>query len=1321
MLRSGALLLILYQIRLLAKDLADTPLFLAALAAALSAAYWLFRKKARPLEAALTLILIPPASRFFIAFPRFFFADTAVVLDSLLLNLDRNAFVSLVPFYWAGISTYFACRSRAFLRADIIMADMLFTAIFTLAPAAEAYRWPVMMILMVAGVLFPQILALILSAPPELAARKREQLGAAAALSALVIAGCFLFLGPFQEKAAARQGGLLAPNLFAFDFSPFIHLESEISVNDDLVFIVKKDPSDNHILLRRAALSGYTKKQGFFRREDLDEKTHPQRRPEARAALEETGGAGRASRLTEQEYYLVNIDSRAFIAMNKPVLVTPFENWDASSFSAAYSVHSRVNEALVFELFDSAPEEPGPGALGLSPEEYAAYTDYGADRRIAALAREITQGAEYYQEKVELVYQFLKEGEYRYSLKPGIAADGDQLGHFLFTSKKGYCSYYAFAMTLLLRSLHIPARLAAGFFIDSSRFSPRKTTGAPHYFNYYPISANMAHTWVEVCYPGYGWVEYDPTTELLAAGEEFQFSSGMPAEFERLMKEILDNRGSIVPNAGLSEETRENSAPEGLRRLAAPALALLVLAFWALAHTRYALASALSRSPRRKAHLLWAQAKRRLALGGCKPEPGQTESEWVRAAPAAGAALVYEKVGIARYAPAYTAEDFAALARAYRDFLQAYRKALPLRRRVLAWVFPPAALALGPPKKRRPLFPGKAAALPFLLCAALSGDAQNTAGSAPDADSIYAQAQEAQYAEYWEQAIALYTQGLDRYPQDYRFSWALGNLYYVRRLYDLAWDQYRRTEALLPEDTDVLYQLSMAAARLNRNTLSAQYLERVLALDPDNAEAIGSLGWMYSKLHRLGEGRALLLSALERLGPNPDFAMILGTIFSNLFEYDQAKKWYLEAIAAGEKRELREFTAVSQYNLSILESRFYYYDRAFERASASLRAQNRAPGRIARGELFLRRLDFRQAFSDYRTAYEIDPSPLSKINLAQSYRQSGNLEEARSYGEDCLRGGDLSWMLNFGIDPIRYKRDIHEILYQAYAGLAQVQPGRNNWRDQVYGLFQRLRFRYQQEAHLHLFRKYSLLSADVFKTDRSAGGESNLDALMQYYRAFEAYPRRALTYLRKAKTFEAPRIPQSAPFYEYEEARLLKDIPAVSQIIPRFDPVWERDMIAGAYAQIAKFSRGKGADAAAEQLYLLNKGALRQQGIRLPLLFAAGHPARRLAPEMRRELKAAGFAPRADGALRFRLQLDQQGLCELFDGNKKLLSYTLHSREDIPSFIQDLQHLFFPPAGDSGASRGGRVCPLRGVHVLPAARGFAILVTTQKLRLSGLR
>jgi transglutaminase-like putative cysteine protease len=189
--------------------------------------------------------------------------------------------------------------------------------------------------------------------------------------------------------------------------------------------------------------------------------------------------------------------------MNMPVEIIPFETWDASSFNSAYAVISHTSEAVPYELITAVRGSDWSESLGLKPEEYAFYTDYGGDEAIAAFAKEIIGGSvsrfsgrggnsPSYWEQVQMIYDRLKFGEYRYSLKPGIAADGDQLKHFLFNSKKGYCSYFAFAFTLMLRSLGIPCRIAAGFFTDPETEA----------FGYYPVRADMADAWVDVWFPG---------------------------------------------------------------------------------------------------------------------------------------------------------------------------------------------------------------------------------------------------------------------------------------------------------------------------------------------------------------------------------------------------------------------------------------------------------------------------------------------------------------------------------------------------------------------------------------------------------------------------------------------------------------------------------------------------------------------------------------------------------------------------------------------------------------------------------------------------
>jgi hypothetical protein len=719
-LRFGALFLILGQLGLLAGDLADRWVFAAALLAAFLVPAALLAGKSRPglweqdpqkktpVRDLLTLALLPLVLRILIGLPRLFTfglqgRGMAAELDGLLLDYDRNAFVFLAPYYWAAFSVYFSILSRKFLRAcaGIDLFILLLVYSFASTRNLELYRWPVVMIAVFGLAGFLELAALIRSMPAELELRRGERIGATVTLFFLAILGASLFIRPSQEKAVEQGGGLLEPRLFSFDFSKVLKLESQISMNDDLALIVKKDPDDYHILLRRYVLSGYSGKLGFFRVDEYDERDHPQRLPERAAILpgKDKAETLRAVRYTNQEYYLVNFDSQAFIGMNQPVEVIPYQNWDASSFSSVYAVRSVTSDVIPIELIDLELWPPSAGTLELSEAEYSLYTEYGGDRRLLEYAEEITRGLNGYWEKVQGIYEWLKFGDYRYSLRPGIAVDGDQLGHFLFTSKKGYCSYFAFSCALLLRSLGIPARIGAGFFLDPSTNT----------FDYYPVRADMAHSWVEVWFPGYGWIEYDPTTENLAEGEEFRISAGVPQElFEKLMREIFGNRGAVQPREGTGLEDQPASSVgaglvEAVRKYWPAALLCALALGWLVLRLGPFLAYCLPQSRRKKARRLWGRAVHLLRLAGFRRPAGTAEGEWAGEVDglfltAAGGTAGGEKGGelyrlyrgqaMARFAPDFTAGDLAGIKALWPRFTAAYRRAVPLWRRILSWVLP---------------------------------------------------------------------------------------------------------------------------------------------------------------------------------------------------------------------------------------------------------------------------------------------------------------------------------------------------------------------------------------------------------------------------------------------------------------------------------------------------------------------------------------------------------------------------------------------------------------------------------------------------------
>ncbi|TAL05756.1 MAG: DUF4129 domain-containing protein, partial [Chloroflexota bacterium] len=85
------------------------------------------------------------------------------------------------------------------------------------------------------------------------------------------------------------------------------------------------------------------------------------------------------------------------------------------------------------------------------------------------------------------------------------------------TIRVGYCQYYASTMAMLLRKAGIPTRLAQGFLPATKRGADGTEI----------VDNGSAHAWVEVLFPGYGWVDFDPTGG--GVGQPVALPSGAPA------------------------------------------------------------------------------------------------------------------------------------------------------------------------------------------------------------------------------------------------------------------------------------------------------------------------------------------------------------------------------------------------------------------------------------------------------------------------------------------------------------------------------------------------------------------------------------------------------------------------------------------------------------------------------------------------------------------------------------------------------------------------------------------------------------------------
>ena len=124
------------------------------------------------------------------------------------------------------------------------------------------------------------------------------------------------------------------------------------------------------------------------------------------------------------------------------------------------------------------------------------------DQRVPELARSATQQAFTPYDKAAALEVFLKT-KFSYTLDLAGNPGKDPLAHFLFETRAGHCEYFASSMTVMLRTLGIPAREVNGFL--------------PGEFNElggdYIVRASDAHSWVEAYFPGSGWIVFDPTPD----------------------------------------------------------------------------------------------------------------------------------------------------------------------------------------------------------------------------------------------------------------------------------------------------------------------------------------------------------------------------------------------------------------------------------------------------------------------------------------------------------------------------------------------------------------------------------------------------------------------------------------------------------------------------------------------------------------------------------------------------------------------------------------------------------------------------------------
>jgi transglutaminase-like putative cysteine protease len=157
--------------------------------------------------------------------------------------------------------------------------------------------------------------------------------------------------------------------------------------------------------------------------------------------------------------------------------------------------------------------------------------------QVGELARQVTAGANTPYDQAVAIEQFLRGFTYNDQIPappPGVNA----VNYFLFDVQEGYCDYYASSFAMMARTLGIPARVSAGY--SQGEYLPEADV--------YRVREYNGHSWPEVFFPGYGWVEFEPTAAEMEIVRERRPDTVEPEPTLDPLDDLLDDEDLLGPD-----------------------------------------------------------------------------------------------------------------------------------------------------------------------------------------------------------------------------------------------------------------------------------------------------------------------------------------------------------------------------------------------------------------------------------------------------------------------------------------------------------------------------------------------------------------------------------------------------------------------------------------------------------------------------------------------------------------------------------------------------------------------------------------------------
>ena len=242
--------------------------------------------------------------------------------------------------------------------------------------------------------------------------------------------------------------------------------------------------------------------------------------------------------------------------------------------------------------------------------------------RVSQLARDVAGAEPAPYDRAKAVESYLRQYPVDYAI-PDTPPGQDTMDYFLFEAKRGYFDYHASAMVVMLRSIGVPSRLAVGFVIDDGDFDRDESA--------YVVEHQDAYAWVEVYFPGHGWVEFNPSPDRpadLRPGQKSDEIIVPPLSLEDL-RNLPVSIGGFFPFGQLGGEAGA-APPESSGFGYTLWVALALTGFLAAVVASAALGWRRSVVGLPYPQQLWEKTVRIASWAGQPPKPGQTPSGFAR-------------------------------------------------------------------------------------------------------------------------------------------------------------------------------------------------------------------------------------------------------------------------------------------------------------------------------------------------------------------------------------------------------------------------------------------------------------------------------------------------------------------------------------------------------------------------------------------------------------------------------------------------------------------------------------------------------------------